>query len=501
MSLAEAVVAAGQHLANDFGWPVMPVKSHGKAPLTPHGVKDATTDVRSILHWPDRYGDDFNLGVACGAPFGPDVLDIDDMHQAAFMLPVLRNDATPESATGRGEQLFYAGTTRGTISLGFGELRSVGSYVVVPPSIHPNGKEYVWLNEPRSRALPPVPASVIADKVSAGVGELPERAGKVGHGERHDHLKDVAVRLLRGGITDVPTLAHLLRGEYEVNCEHDPPARADEFQKLAEWAAHTRMASRERNRAEHAEHAERVEPAPASLAPPREGASTAEHLAYIARVAGLSATVEIKAVRRFGTRLVDGLEIALSTGQVIDFARAGDALARGGWHKAVIGATEGAARPPGLKDPQLLDLWRSLCTVAHTSHYQTEAESHAETLREFMALTEPVVGYELTTAATRFRLIDALRLRERWDPFDRSAMASPAEITDERDGTHYLRGGELADWFRFKGAGLGTSQFPGRMTMVGLEQRRVSGREPMPLDPAQRRRTAHAVLYRVVEEP
>jgi len=489
---------AALHLARDLDWHVLPVQPHGKAPLTRHGVKDATKDLDEIASWESRYGPDFNLGAACGAPLGPDVLDVDDLSAAAFMLPVLRNDATPESATGRGEQLFYAGTTRGTISLGFGELRSVGSYVVVPPSIHPNGKEYVWLNEPRSRALPPVPVAVIGDKQSAGVGELPAREGKVGHGERHDHLKDVAVRLLRGGITDVPTLAHLLRGEYEVNCEHDPPARADEFQKLAEWAAHTRMASRERNRAEHAQ---REEPEAPAFTQPPVGAPVAEHRAYIRRLAGLAVDIEIGEVKRFGGSVRDGMQIELSTGQVIDFAHQSEVTMFGGWRRAVVAATDGLARPPALKEPQLMALYGSLCRVAHTERHMTEAEQHTETLREFLALTEPVIGFELTTAATRFRLIEALRQRERWDPFERGTLASPAEVTDERAGDHYLRGGELWDYFRFKGAGLGPREFPGRMAMAGLEHATISGREPMPLDPSSRRRTAHMVLYRLATGP
>src|SRR5215472_14081965 len=103
------MLAAAQHLALDLGWPVLPVKPHGKLPLTPHGVKDATRDERAILHWPDRYGADFNIAVATGAP-GPAVLDIDDPAAAAFMLAALEDAGTPESATARGRHLFYAGT-------------------------------------------------------------------------------------------------------------------------------------------------------------------------------------------------------------------------------------------------------------------------------------------------------------------------------------------------------------------------------------------------------
>jgi len=189
---------AAQHLAVDLGWRVLPLKEHAKEPLTPNGVKNATTDERTILQWWDRWPE-ANVGIATGAP-GPSVLDVDNPGAAAFVLAELERDHPPESATARGRHLFYAGTDGGTISLGYGELRGCGSYVVVPPSVHPSGKLYIWLNEPTSRKLPPVPELIGGDKLTAGAGEA-EPIVKVEHGQRHDYLKDAAVRFLLG---DVP---------------------------------------------------------------------------------------------------------------------------------------------------------------------------------------------------------------------------------------------------------------------------------------------------------
>jgi|SRR5215831_6488401 len=487
-----------QHLAVDLGWYVLPVKPHAKEPLTRNGVKDATNDERAILHYWERWPD-ANIGIATGAP-GPTVLDVDDPQAAAFALAGLENAQTPESATARGRHLFYAGSESATVRLAYGELRGVGSYVVVPPSVHPSGKAYVWLVEPRSRALPPVPASLVSEATStAGVGVVPERAGRVPHGERHDYLKDAAVRFVRGGITDVHRLADLLRADYEAHCELEPPARADEFRKLAEWASSTRMAHRERMRAEHAERegtGAAVEVP--SFDVPSANASDAEHRAFIARCAGLPANVEVAEVRRFGSRLVDGMEVRLSTGVVIDFARQADAVARGGWQRAVISATDGAAKPlVGLKEPQLIELLRSLCIVANTSRTLAEAETHAEMLREFLALCEPLIGFTLASSAARFELIETLRDRDRFDPFDRSSLATPVRIIDEHGGAEYLRGGELWDFYRHKGAGISTGGFPGRMAMAGLEHVAVNGREPMPLDPSRKRRVWKATLYRL----
>ena len=491
-----ALGTEAQHLAVDLGWRVLPVKPHGKEPLTRNGVKDATVDERAILHYWERWPD-ANVGIATGAP-GPSVLDVDDPQAAAFVLAGLENADTPESATARGRHLFYAGSQSGTIRLGFGELRGIGSYVVVPPSVHPSGKAYVWLIAPRSRTLPPVPPSLVADKQSAGIGELAVRDELVPHGERHDYLKGVAVHLLRGGITDAPTLVIALRSAYEANCEQQPPARADEFQQIAQWAQSTRIAARERNRAEHRERQDAGVEVP-SFDVPALGASVAEHSAFIAKLAGLPVGVEIAAVRRFGLRPADRMEIDLSNGELIVFGKQEDAAKRGLWQRIVVMATSGSARPPLLKDQQLVALLSSLCRVAHVPVVYRESEELAETLRSFLALCESLDG-DLATPASRYDLIVTLRARDAWEPFDRNTRGRPVLITDTGDGARYVRGGELADWFRFKGARLSGEAFPGRMAMIGLERVEISSRAPVSLyGDVRNRPRPHTVLYRLRE--
>jgi len=481
---------AAQHLAVDLRWPVMVVKPHGKEPLTPHGVKDATTDERTILHWFERWPD-ANLAVATGAP-GPTVLDVDDPAKARFVLSTLENQATPESATARGRHLFYQGLEQGTISLGYGELRSQGSYVVVPPSIHPTGKEYVWLNEP-TRKLPAVPATVVADRPTAGAGEQTARE-RVPHGERHDHLKDTAVRLLRAGITDAATIERHLRAEYEAICDPNPPARPDEFRKLAEWATTTKIARREANRREDRDQ----RPAP-ELGVPNGKASLAEHAAFVAQAGGWHTFTEIKQVRRGGGRTTDPLEVYLADGSAISFAQLGHVTTRGAWAKAVIVGTGGQAKPPTLKDWQLTEVLRSLCLLAGATPVQIDADSHLDVFAAFLVLCEPVVGHNAQDTAARFALIEAVRLRATWDPFDRATMTRPALITDELTGEQYVRAGELWDYFRFRGTGIASREFPGRMLMIDLTQVRLNGRAPLQT-PGQRRRTNTALFYRLPPE-
>lgn len=67
------------------GWPVLPVRPREKQPLTPHGVKDATTDEAIIRGWWAKWPE-ANVAIAAGEHSGLFVLDVDPRHGA--MKPV-----------------------------------------------------------------------------------------------------------------------------------------------------------------------------------------------------------------------------------------------------------------------------------------------------------------------------------------------------------------------------------------------------------------------------
>ena len=226
------------------GWHLLPVRSGGKEPLTPHGVKDATTDKTVITGWCRRWPD-MNIAVACGAP-GPQVLDIDNPTAIPAAL-MAKLGAAPRVATARGGHVYFAGTDQGTIKLEFGELRGRGSYVLVPPSIHPSGKEYVWVSAPRG-PLPAIPLTAINVVHSAGRGVHEPPRGHVPHGQRHPYLVDFAVRLVCAGVTDTRRIVVHLRCEFEASCEPAPAPDTGYFDRIAEWAIRSRIAQRERRR-------------------------------------------------------------------------------------------------------------------------------------------------------------------------------------------------------------------------------------------------------------
>jgi hypothetical protein len=231
------------------GWPLLVCRPSGKEPVTLHGVKDATSDPNVIAGWLRRWPEG-NLAVACGAP-GPQVLDIDNPEAVPADLRE-RLRSAPRVATARGWHLYFAGTDERTVALDYGELRGRGSYVLVPPSIHPSGREYVWLLEPRG-PLPPVPRIVADKRQSAGRGAHDAPALLIPHGQRHPYLTDLAVRLLRAGITEHRRIAAHLRCEFELSCEAAPAPTSGYFDALADWAVRTHIAERERDIAQLAQ--------------------------------------------------------------------------------------------------------------------------------------------------------------------------------------------------------------------------------------------------------
>lgn len=187
-----------------LGWRVHPLPPGRKAPpLT--GWKDlATTDPATIESWwivcPRG-----NIAIATGAASGIVVIDIDGdagdhsllaIQDAHGPLP-----ATVEQFTGKGRQVFFRhpgdGPIRNRVALAKGiDVRADGGYVVVPPSIHPSGKEYVWeaSSDPTEGCpLADLPAGWIELLAAEPAGDRDDHAaqrdsGTIPQGQRNDAL-------------------------------------------------------------------------------------------------------------------------------------------------------------------------------------------------------------------------------------------------------------------------------------------------------------------------
>lgn len=160
-------------------WPILPLcwpnhggecgcgRSHtgrdiGKAPLTPHGWEDATTDPTRIAAWLQRLPN-ANIGIALEPP-GLLVLDLDSAEAAREAVALSRQThglpPAPISRTGGGgwQYIFKRAngcpaansTRRGTS--GKIDILAKG-YVVAPPSLHRSGRAYHWELPPDDQQL------------------------------------------------------------------------------------------------------------------------------------------------------------------------------------------------------------------------------------------------------------------------------------------------------------------------------------------------------------
>lgn len=133
------------------GWRMFPCKPRSKEPLVNHWPKRATYDTAQLEKWAGEHPG-CNWGLACGPESGLFALDLDGeagldwlkAHvDAGNELPETRTAYTP-----RGLHYYFAWPDALNVRNSVDKLaphvdvRGAGGYVVIPPSIHPNGTQY-----------------------------------------------------------------------------------------------------------------------------------------------------------------------------------------------------------------------------------------------------------------------------------------------------------------------------------------------------------------------
>ena len=219
--------------------------NNGKHPRTKHGFKDATTDKDVIEGWWSKWPD-ANIGALTGKEVGSVVLDVDFRHDGKESLEQLekRYSPLPDThlvRTGNGLHFeFEYPRNRQEIGScsklgGFPglDLRADKAYVVVPPSLHPNGKYYTV-----ARDVPPAPMPEWLLALRDAEGDPANREPQekldtatilegVPKGQRDDALFRLASRLRYAGVPQ--DWAELLLVDAAKNCY--PPFSADEARK------------------------------------------------------------------------------------------------------------------------------------------------------------------------------------------------------------------------------------------------------------------------------
>lgn len=221
--------------------------SPGKHPRTPHGVKDATTDVATIKTWWSRHPN-ANVGIATGQASGLLVLDVDPRHGGDETLEVLIRQHGPlphtvEARTGGGGgHLFLrhppqAVSSRSNIAPGL-DVRADGGFVVAAPSQHISGEHYEWVVHPEEvDDLPPPPDWLLDRTVGDHRDQTDgssESADLILEGGRNDTLTSLAGTLRSRGLSEEAMAAALL----VVNSERcTPPLPEREVRRISQSIA------------------------------------------------------------------------------------------------------------------------------------------------------------------------------------------------------------------------------------------------------------------------
>jgi hypothetical protein len=161
-----------------LGWSVIPLQAHGKLPehtllpVIPEGEEGSAkrswkpyqttpaTEADVAVWW--RHAG-INVGIVTGSVSGVVVLDLDNA--VAIRVAYERGiPKTPHASTGKGLHIYFRAPAQNVGNrAGFDpsvegfDFRGEGGYVVAPPSIHPNGSVYTWLQSPEDCAVAEMP--------------------------------------------------------------------------------------------------------------------------------------------------------------------------------------------------------------------------------------------------------------------------------------------------------------------------------------------------------
>lgn len=225
----------------DRGFAVFPCRPGEKVPAVEHGCTEATTDPAQVDAWWEAMPS-ANVAVATGEQSGAIVVDVDgDSGIDAWVgLAVDHAGTVPgtlTSATPSGGAHFWFAVpaevrnSAGKLATNV-DVRGTGGYVVVPPSVHPNGGQYRWTTRMRPlpapgwllsllrrkpKPAPPPPAVDDRERAdrytqSAIDGEIAAVAA-CGQGARNDTLYRAAFKmgtLVGAGLTDSEHVSALL---------------------------------------------------------------------------------------------------------------------------------------------------------------------------------------------------------------------------------------------------------------------------------------------------
>jgi len=223
----------------------LPCRPCEKVPATAHGLNDASTEPAAQHTW---FGGDSRYNIAIRTGNGLLVLDVDgDEGEASLAALERKIGPLPEtviSFTGRGRHHFFKVSDGKPVpnsasTLGpHLDIRGDGGYVLVEPSIHPNGRQYAWDvdHHPDDFPFAEAPGALLAllRAPAARPADPWGTADTIAEGGRNQHLASLAGTMRRKS-ADASVILAALRAENAKRCVPSLPDH--EVRRIAESVA------------------------------------------------------------------------------------------------------------------------------------------------------------------------------------------------------------------------------------------------------------------------
>ena len=229
------------------GFSVIPLLKNKKPAIEWAEFQNRKATDEELKQW---FRNDNMLGIVCGPISELSVIDVDsDSGKEAILNYITGNFIAPTVYTPRGGYHLYCLYTdgiRNKAGLVSGiDIRGEGGYVVAPPSVNAEGKEYTWDKEKRidKLNLPKMPIKFLENPSSTFSGTEPLMDSKLfTQGRRDNDLFHVANILIKGG-ADVQEATEVIK-RLAQTCE--PPFPSQEVPAKIQSAVQ-RACFRERN--------------------------------------------------------------------------------------------------------------------------------------------------------------------------------------------------------------------------------------------------------------
>lgn len=260
----------------ELGWHIFPCAPGGKTPLLKgKGCRDASADPEQIRTWWTAHPN-ANIGLACGKNSGVSVIDLDvdpDNNENGWEtlkeFPDLPATIIADSPRGGAHFIFSAEdppANKNDFAKGI-DIRGDGYYILLAPSIHPNGKEYAWRAghspwdispapfpdfmrpaKPEVQPTPPPSRPVSYQPSRTPIEErarlyLQECDPAISGAGGHNRLLWAARAMVKGFLLPESTALYLLETEYNSRCcppwNLADPREAKDFRRKVSEASRT----------------------------------------------------------------------------------------------------------------------------------------------------------------------------------------------------------------------------------------------------------------------